>query len=271
MKKTIMTVCLTGLFLAGCTHQDVKDSNRIPAQQKTSAKGYEQYRSKIELAEMKVDRLGSVGGKEFASALISLSNLRLEARLVGYQCDLGYIQDIISPFKAALNHSPWLVKNIKSTQVYKNTAKYSLVLQLAANGFYGSQTVSTDKLVSVFNQVFKKEEFSLYKPQPGVMSMGQIDFANGYAVDVTNTFDENGDYQQIISKPRAVKVSMGSDGFLKVSYDNKPAYSIVFERDGKVIKNNVNPSDAIHIRTIGSEHKQEYHDETTVIRDECSA
>lgn len=249
---------------------DIDVQKRKPSQV-TGHVGYEKIQSAIQKAEVNANKKYD-NSKDYAEALIKLANLRMEARRAGYQCDLGYLSEIVSPFIKALPHSPWLVKNIKTTQVYKNLGKDSLVLQLAANGFYGSKTINNAQLTSIFKTVFKNEDFSLYKPQPGVMSLGQINFSKGSLIDISNTINDNGEFEQIVSNPIPVDVFMDKNGFLKININGRPSYSIVFERDGKVIKDFIVPStDSIYFRNINEEAQSNPANDISIESDECSA
>jgi hypothetical protein len=230
---------------------------------------YAQYEKLVTKARTEASKsLKTKDAKKISAAHYKLAAAQGEARAKGHTCDIGYLSDIVGNIQVAVDNSAWFQSTLKTLPIYQNTYKESLGLQLAAAGLVKNKPMSRAAFVAALQNIVATSDVTLYKPQPGVLHLGDIQLVKGQAIETSLSFNEEGEVVTDVSAPVSAEIRDVA-GMITISMDGADRFSIEVERNEKPVTKDVRSSDSISVKGIGAE--DDFMGQLILTPDECSA
>lgn len=176
------------------------------------------------------------------------------------------MSDVVSNLQVTADNSAWFQKGLASLPVYKKVSEQSLSLQLIASGLVKSKPMSRQAFVAALQSIHKNSSFILYKPQPGIISLGQIKLASGMMVDTSYSFNDAGEFVKTVLPAVSAGIK-DIKGEISITVGGVSRYTIKIERDGKPVTKDVRSTDSIVIEGVD----RQYESQLSVNAEECSA
>ncbi|MBA2403520.1 MAG: hypothetical protein H0V66_02015 [Bdellovibrionales bacterium] len=216
-----------------------------------------------------VNALKTKDTKKISAAHYKLAAAQAEARAKGHTCDIGYLSDIVGNMQVAVDNSAWFQKTLPTLPIYQQLSKESLQLQLAAAGLVKNKTMTRDAFVKALQNIVNTSDVTLYKPQPGVLHLGDIQFASGMAIETSLYFDdETGEVKTDVAAPVAADIQVIKNK-ITIMMNGAARFNVEVERNDKPVTKDVKSSDSILIKGIGAD--DDFMGQLFLTPDECSA